>query len=263
MTVDSTPIQHLAQSQFAPVAQAYVHSPTHAHGPDRQQMLELAALRGSERVLDVATGGGHMALALAGVAQHVVASDLTLAMLHAAREHITAQGYPQLSYCRCPAEALPFAAASFALVTCRVAAHHFADIQAFVQESARVLQPSGALLVSDHIGLDDPDLDAFMDRFERWRDPSHVRAYRFAEWQHFCNVAGLKLTHTEPYQWEPYRFADWTARIRMPDSERDQLEQWLLAAEPRYRDFFQIEVVEGRVQSLRGTFGIIMAHKLT
>lgn len=48
----------------------------------------------------------------------------------------------------------------------------------------------------------------------------------------------------------------------MPDNERDQLEQWLLAAEPRYHDFFQIEVVAGRVLSLRGTFGIIMAHKL-
>lgn len=266
MTADSqspdiAAIQQLAQAQFAPVASAYVASSTHAHGADRARMLELAALRGHERVLDVATGGGHMALAVAPHVRQVIASDLTLSMLQAAREHILAQGYTNLSYCRCPAEYLPLADGSLDLVTCRVAAHHFGNIRAFVQESARVLKPGGALLVSDHIGLDDPELDAFMDRFERWRDPSHVRAYSFAEWQSFCAAAGLELVHHEAFQWDSYPFESWTARIRMPATERDQLEQWLLQAEPRFHDYFQIVVQEGRVQSLRGTFGILLARK--
>ncbi len=258
---DVAAIQQLAQAQFAPVAGAYVASSSHAHGADRARMLELADLRGHERVLDVATGGGHMALAIAPHVQHVIASDLTLSMLQAAREHILAQGCTNLSYCRCPAEHLPLTDGSLDLVTCRVAAHHFGNIWAFVQESARVLKPSGALLVSDHIGLDDPELDAFMDRFERWRDPSHVRAYRFAEWQHCCAAAGLELGHSESFPWDPYPFESWTARIRMPATERDQLEQWLLHAEPRFRDYFQITVQDGRVQSLRGTFGILLARK--
>jgi SAM-dependent methyltransferase len=250
-----------ASAQFAPVAGAYVRSATHARGADLARLRELAAPRSTERLLDVATGGGHTALAFAPAVRQVVASDLTREMLRAAREHIAAQGIANMYYCQAPAEALPFAAASFDLVLCRVAAHHFADIRAFVREAARVLRPGGRLLVSDHIGLEDADLDAFMDRFERWRDPSHVRAYSFAEWGAFCAAAGLDLAHTEDFFWEPYPFDEWTERIRMPAAERDALEAWLLAAPARYRDFFEITSANERIISLRSTFGVLLASK--
>lgn len=256
-------IRDLVQSQFAPVASAYVTSTTHAHGADLPRLVELAAPTGRERLVDVATGGGHTALAFAPHVGRVVASDLTLPMLHEARKHISNQGMSNVRYCRAAAEALPFAANSVDLVICRVAAHHFADIQAFVDESARVLSPQGRLIVSDHIGLDDPDLDAFMDRFERWRDPSHVRAYSFAEWRSFCQNADLAITYSEDFPWEPYDFTSWTARMRMSEANRTALEQWLLTAESRFRDFFEIISRNERIVSLRGTFGILVAQKQT
>jgi SAM-dependent methyltransferase len=182
-------------------------------------------------------------------------------MLQAARDHITAQGQANVAYCRAPAEALPLAAASFDLVLCRVAAHHFGDIRAFVAEAARVLRPGGQLLVSDHIGLEDPELDAFMDRFERWRDPGHVRAYSYAEWRDFCTTAGLVVEQTEDFPWERYDFKSWTARIRMHAAERDALERWLLQAAPRFRERFSIVTEGERVVSLQSTFGIVLARK--
>lgn len=250
------------QAQFSPVASAYVASSVHAQGKDFERMLAIAAPTGKERVLDVATGGGHTALIFAPYVRHVVASDLTIAMLHAAREHIRNQGRQNVSYCRAVAEVLPFANASFDLVTCRVAAHHFANAAAFTAEVARVLRPGGVLIVSDHIGLEDAELDAFMDRFERWRDPGHVRAYTFREWAAFCRRAGLTLEHTEDIEWEPYEFLSWAARIRMPEHERDALEQWLLTAPARCREYFQIVEQEGgRVVSLRSMFGLVVAQR--
>lgn len=254
-------IKSLVQSQFAPVAQAYVTSATHAHGADLQRLVALAAPRGHELALDVATGGGHTALAFAPHVRMMIASDLTLSMLQAARGHITAQGISNVAYIRAEAEHLPCTPASLDLITCRVAAHHFADVRAFVRSAAAALRPGGLLLVSDHIGLEDPEQDAFMDRFERWRDPSHVRAYTYAEWRSFCTEAGLEVTHCEDDQREPYEFNSWTARIRMRDDDRDALGAWLLAAPAHLRARFALIEHEGRVESLCGTFGIIVARK--
>lgn len=254
-------IQAMAQAQFAPAARDYVTSTIHAQGADLARVVALAAPRGTELALDVATGGGHTALALAPHVRHMIASDLTTAMLHAAREHIAAQGVTNVSYLRAAAEALPLADACLDLITCRVAAHHFADVRAFVAGAAAALRPGGTLIVADHIGLEDPELDQFMDRFERWRDPSHVRAYSFAEWESFCAEAGLTVVHTEEDRKEPYEFDSWTARMRMSEEDKAALERWLLAAEPRFRERFDIVEQDGRVVSLRGTFGIVVAKK--
>ncbi|MBX0327242.1 class I SAM-dependent methyltransferase [Oscillochloris sp. ZM17-4] len=258
---DQATIKSLAQSQFAPAAHDYVTSATHAHGADLQRLVELAAPRGHELALDVATGGGHTALAFAPHVRLMIASDLTRSMLHAARDHIRAQGVANVSYLRAEAESLPCAPASLDLITCRVAAHHFADVRAFVRGAAAALRPGGLLLVSDHIGIEDAEQDGFMDRFERWRDPSHVRAYSYAEWRGFCAEAGLEVTYCEDDPREPYEFTSWTARMRMRDADRDALGAWLLAAPPHLRERFAVRERDGRVESLRGTFGIVVARK--
>ncbi|WP_129633460.1 class I SAM-dependent methyltransferase [Candidatus Oscillochloris fontis] len=254
-------IKSLVQAQFAPAAQAYVTSATHAYGVDLARLVALAKPRGHEIVLDVATGGGHTALAFAPHVRLVVASDLTFSMLQAARQHIQAQGFQNVAYVRAEAEQLPCPPASLDIITCRVAAHHFADVCAFVQSAAAALRPGGQLLISDHIGLDDPEQDAFMDRFERWRDPSHVRAYTYAEWRDFCGAAGLQVEVCEDDPREAYEFDSWTARLRMSEAERHALSDWLLAAPAHLRERFGVVAQDGRVVAVQGTFGIVVARK--
>ena len=36
-----------------------------------------------------------------------------------------------------------------------------------------------------------------MERFERWRDPSHVRALGVEEWRHSLDAAGFRVQHVE------------------------------------------------------------------
>src|SRR5262245_49537523 len=119
-------VHEAVQRQFGPVAAAYATSGVQRGGPELTAMLEAAKLRGDERVLDVACGAGHTALAFAAGAAEVVAVDVTEAMLATGRRLAEEQAVTNVTFQPGDAEALPFPDASFDLVTCRYAAHHFA-----------------------------------------------------------------------------------------------------------------------------------------
>jgi ubiquinone/menaquinone biosynthesis C-methylase UbiE len=251
----------LVQEQFGAAARGYVTSAGHAKGDDLRRLIELARPRGDERVLDVATGGGHTALAFAPHVREVVATDLTPRMLAAAEGFIRGQGAANVSFEVADAEALPFADASFDIVTSRIAPHHFPNPQRFVHHAARVLRPGGLFLLDDNMAPEDAELDAFMNRFESWRDPSHVRAYTVSEWCGWMAEAGLCVEQIDPLASKRYEFADWSTRLPMPAAERAALEAWLLAAPSRCAEFFEVVVAEGRVRSIAGKYAIIMARR--
>ena len=170
------------QAQFGASAAAYVASPLHAAGEDLERLLAWGAARRADRVLDVATGGGHTALAFSGIVRRIVAYDLTEPMLKAARAHVRSRGAANIDFVAGDADALPFRDESFDVVTCRTAAHHFADVAAAVRQIHRVLRPGGSLLLQDILGHDDAAANAFILEVEKRRDPSHVRSYRAAQW---------------------------------------------------------------------------------
>lgn len=255
-------IAQQVQTQFGQSAHKYVTSTVHARGSDLQRMVELAQLRGMECVLDVATGGGHTAGAFARHVSQVVAYDITFEMLGAARSFVHQQHITNMRFCSGDAAYLPFHDNSFDCVTTRIAAHHFADPGRFVNEVARVLQPQGILLLNDNMVPDDQELDMCMNRFEQWRDPSHVRAYTTNEWHDWLEGAGLSVTHIEPLAHKHHDFIEWTARMHMSEMERNQLEDWLLQLPQHCTTFFNILVEHNRVQSLSNTYSIIVAQSM-
>ncbi|MDQ2996409.1 MAG: methyltransferase domain-containing protein [Chloroflexota bacterium] len=254
-------IKNLVQAQFGAVAERYVTSAIHAHGSDLARMIELAQPQGDERLLDIATGGGHTALAFAPHVRAVVATDLTPRMLKVAQAFIREQGAANVTFQLADAEALPFADVDFDMVTTRIAPHHFPNPQQYVREVARVLKPGGLFVLDDNMAPDDQELDAFLNRFEQWRDPGHVRNNTVAEWSAWMQEAGLLIEDVEPLQSKRYEFASWTEQMRMPATERGALEAWLIAAPPHCAEFFQIVIANGCVQSLTGRYGMIVARR--
>jgi len=124
-----------------------------------------------------------------------------------------------------------------------------------------VLKPGGRFLLDDNVAPEDSDLDEFMNRFEKWRDPGHVRAHKVSEWRAMIEEAGLRIEHVEPPGRKPYPFEEWTSRIGMGEDERDELEAWLLAAPKSLRDFFEVVVEDERVASLTGVYAILVARR--
>jgi len=236
------------QEQFGGSAGAYVASPLHAAGEDLERLLAWGAARRGDRVLDVATGGGHTALAFAGIARRVVAYDLTEPMLQAARGHLQACGAANVGFVAGDAGALPFRDGSFDIVTCRTAAHHFADVGAAVRQIHRVLRAGGTLLLQDILGHDDSEASSFILEVERRRDPSHVRSYRTAEWKAFLRAAGLTVMDDfvirKAREWD-----EWTGRMRMTAEARGELEAFVRRAPDRCRAAFDFKLTPDRVVS--------------
>lgn len=253
-------IRARSRAVFGRSAEAYVVSPGHAHGDDLARLVELAALRPTDHALDVSTGGGHTALALAPHVARVTASDLTPAMLAAARRHLTAQRVTNVDFVVADAEHLPFLDASYDVVTVRIAPHHYADAARAVREMARVLVPGGRLVIVDNIAPDDPALDALVNDWERRRDPSHVRAYTVAEWQGFVAAAGLRIETVETGQ-KAHPFQDWVARTHMPEPERERLEADMLAAPESARRHFAVTAENGRLLTWNSDFMILKVIK--
>jgi SAM-dependent methyltransferase len=171
-------------------AEAYRESAIHASGRDLDLVVEWVEPGEGVRVLDVATGGGHVARRLREAGCEVVTVDPAPGM-HA---DVLA-----------PADHLPFADGSFDAVTCRLAAHHFPDVLAAVKEMARVA--GSRVVICDNTFVSETSEEA-----DRLRDPSHVRNYGVAEWQSFFELAGLDVAQAELLQ-RPLEIEPWLARV--------------------------------------------------
>ena len=150
-------------------AELYRQSEAHREGQDLDLLVEWST--GARTALDVATGGGHVARRLREAGLEVVSCDPAPGM----RPDVV-----------CRAEHLPFADASFDVVACRVAAHHFEDVGAAVREMARVARDR--VLVVDNLYLGEREEQA-----DRLRDPTHVRNYSEDEWRGFFEAATLRI----------------------------------------------------------------------
>ena len=254
----SAAIKARVRDAFGRAAAAYVTSQRHAAGADLARLVELAAPRPDDRALDVSTGGGHTALALAPHVAQMTASDLTPAMLAAARGHILGRGVTNVAFVVADAERLPFLDASFDLVTVRIAPHHYADVRAAVREMHRVLRAGGRLVLIDNIAPEDPAGDAAVNRWDAWRDPSHVREYTVSEWRAFLADADLRIEVVELAR-KTYDFAEWVERMRMPEGERAKLEADMLAAPAEVRQAFEVTARDGHVTSWAADFVIVRA----
>jgi ubiquinone/menaquinone biosynthesis C-methylase UbiE len=163
-------------------------------------MRDLAQPQPGERVLDIATGPGRLALELGEYTGYIVGVDITLALLEKAETERQAKGRENIRFHVANVESLPFPDQTFDLVTCHKAFHHFSAPQAVLAEVRRVLKGDGRFVLGDTISSEDPMKSALHNRIEVLRDPSHVRMYPVSQMVAMVAAAGL----------EPSRLVTWT-----------------------------------------------------
>ncbi len=188
---------------FLRYAATYTTNPSHAHGEDLQELVQALRPQPHELALDVATGTGHTALALAPLVMTVLGLDLTAAMLAQAQKLAREKQVANTVWLTGDAMALPFLDGTFDLVTCRRAFHHFPRPAAALAEMARVLKPGGRLGVVDMTVPAGPGGRLF-NALEWARDHTHVQALDDQSWLALATGAGLEITyHTNPGEFIP------------------------------------------------------------
>jgi ubiquinone/menaquinone biosynthesis C-methylase UbiE len=200
----------LVQEHFGKTAASYLTSAPHAKGKSLERLVDLVQPQKDWRMLDVATGGGHVAYAFAPHVARVWATDMTDEMLELVRGEAQKRGLANIRTAYAKAEALPFDDASFELVTCRIAPHHFDSIPAFLREVHRVLAAKGAFALVDNV-VPPGSVGDYINAFERFRDPSHLRAWTMQEWRDALSSAGLAIGHEEEI-YKTMDFSSWAAR---------------------------------------------------
>lgn len=200
----------LVQEQFGKTAAHYLTSKPHAKGKSLERLVDLTSPKNDWRVLDIATGGGHVAYTFAPHVARVWATDITQEMLEMVKGEAAKRGLTNLRTTYAKAEALPFEDESFDLVTCRIAPHHFDSIPDFLAEVRRVLKPGGLFALVDNVVPAGP-VGAYVNAFERLRDPSHLRAWTMDEWREALKKAGLVTGHEEQI-YKTMEFKSWAAR---------------------------------------------------
>jgi ubiquinone/menaquinone biosynthesis C-methylase UbiE len=183
-------------------AQLYRDSVAHREGEDLDLVAQWA--EGAETALDVATGGGHVARRLREAGINVVSVDPAPGM----QPDVISRG-----------EDLPFDDGSFDVVACRVAAHHFEDVEKAVFEMARVSRDR--VIIVDNLFLDERAEEA-----DHVRDPTHVRNWTEKEWRELFASAGLEIEEVRRLP-KPIEVEPWLERAGTPEADANRVRELL------------------------------------
>ncbi len=115
----------------------------------RRKLVKMLGNHNPESVLDVATGTGDMAIAIAGLKpRKIVGIDISGKMLDVGRKKITGLGLDDLITLRvADAEKIPFSDNSFHAITVAFGVRNYGDLRLGLAEMRRVLRPGGVMMI--------------------------------------------------------------------------------------------------------------------
>lgn len=198
--MNDTTHQERILDQFTRQATPFSTANTITDANALRMIVEAAAPKPGDTVLDVACGGGIVVCAFAPQVKHATGIDMTPAMLDRARQLATEKGVQNVTWERGDVGRLPYADGTFDIVVTRFSMHHFLDPLGVLREMVRVCAPDGRVVVVDMYASDDPAKAAEWNRAEKLRDPSHVRCLTLPELKGLFRTVGLPEPRTGFYE---------------------------------------------------------------
>jgi ubiquinone/menaquinone biosynthesis C-methylase UbiE len=245
------------RDSFRRVAGRYSRSPFHASSERLQEVIDLTRPGPGDLVVDVATGTGHTAFALAPHVRRVIGLDLTREMLDEARRMAVERNIVNTDWVIGDAAKLPFPDDTFDIYVVRAAPHHFPDVDAFLREAHRVLKPDREAAFIDCA----PPVPArdILHEVEVRRDPSHVMSLTLEEWVGRLLEAGFEVESAETRELA-WNYEAWMDNQNVAPELRAELAQVIDGAMGEARNQLHPEWHEGKLWHAYW-HALIRAHK--
>jgi ubiquinone/menaquinone biosynthesis C-methylase UbiE len=217
----------VVRESFTTQAKAFASNPWVTNEERIRRLVAAAQLKGHESVLDIATGPGYIAEAFARGAREVIGVDLTAAMLAIGEERTKQNGLSNIVFRIGDVQNLPFERENFDVVVCRLALHHMQDPGQVVREMTRVCRLGGTVLVEDIFASEHRERAEYQDRWEKLRDPSHVRVLPLSEHLRLFREAGLETDAVKTYDDLCPEVERWLATTKAPPEPAEEVRRLL------------------------------------
>lgn len=209
MTATEKPSQSdLIRERFTKTAQVFGDYAVSYRVQFAETLMRLVSAGPDDRVTDLASGPGTLALRFARGVRWVCGVDLTPAMVARARAAAEEERLTNTAWTLADAQSLPFADGSLDIAVTSYSLHHIPDPARTIREMARVVRPGGRVGIIDIVVSEDPRAAEAANRIEITRDPSHTRSLAKSDFEKMVAAAGLRWLAHETGE-NPRSFDHW------------------------------------------------------
>ena len=208
------------------------------HSDDEQlnDLLNLMDIQSGMKYLDIGTGNGYLAFALAKRYSDIFVYGLDIAENSIQHNNALCKKDKILNanFIVYDGMKLPFEQDNFYGVVSRYAFHHFPNIEKFILDLNRIIKPEGFFLFSDPKTYDN-DCAGFVDQFQKQINDGHVHFYKRKEIETYFKTSGFHVQK------------EFESTVRYPRIMDKNYEELFKRTDKKIIDEYKIEFEEDKV----------------
>lgn len=214
-------------------------------------ILNMIKLNKNRVLLDLGTGSGYLAFALAkeNPNDEVIGIDIVKQTLKNNSKKAKMQGIRNLQFINYDGISFPFEDESIDVIYIRYALHHFPDIQSTFSEMKRVLKPQGKIVLSDPTPNEN-DKHRFVDMFMKKKVDGHVKLYTKRELEYLAERYGLRI------------ISNVITKISFPRKGADEYKDLLRKYNKKVVNGYKIKVKGDEIFIVEKVINMVMEKKL-
>lgn len=184
-----------AKQHFDPYLHTEQYRKIHADDAHLSDLIRFMDVKPAGRYLDLGTGNGYVAFALARLYPSLQVDGLDIAEMSILKNEqiVQEQAISRISFKSFDGGTFPYRDNVFDGIFCRYSFHHYPRPKESIREIRRVLVPGGTLLLSDPL-VENEDPSDFINSYAALKPDGHIRYYRREAIDTLFLSGGFRLT---------------------------------------------------------------------